>query len=561
MASKMMSTGLVPDSDLEDTDIYGNVPLLAYVDDDEEEEDTSEGDLLGAAGKGGDDEDEELPPIIEPSTREVLVRPGDVVDDDPSAYAAFTSYDGGGVSPGEAQRLIDYMRPLSTEEEELSEDPMFNDLTFADDAATIDDMLRHAKGSTKSMTKFMQDEIYGEDSSNEANDNEEQADLQDTDRPRKSKALAPLPTRTLTHRKAKTAILSGLSRTLVDEHAAWLEEQDRRAGITLRPHSYYLNVAKLWAQSKLTRAALPTSLGGDFSGSLDAFVGAAEELIHQTKDKRLAADSLGWGWGSLKKIAKKGYGLTKRAVTDPLKYGYKYGKKGVKLAEKGIEAGLSQIQKLALKPIKAIVGRFRNKMVNQRAAYYAKKAGVATPTPAMKAQALTWSKDFTRKNSQYGGAIASLMGNDGPGSYEVDLSWGDDMGASVSQIAKLIVMGPVMITAALLELIKKAFGMGGGGGQPAPGDQPDPSAMDDGSNPDGSTDPGAGDPGAGDPGASPDAGDPGAGDPGDDSQSQGWGHKKSQIRRTITLEQISQLPAAKRVKVQQALRQGRIRLV
>lgn len=559
MASKIMSTGLVPDSELEDTDIYGNVPLVSYEDDDEDEseEDTS----LGAGGKG-DDEDEEAPPMIEPSAREVLVKPGNLRNDDPAAYGAFTSRDGGGVSPGEAQRLIDYMRPLSVEEEELSEDPMFNDLTFADDAAAMDDLLRHAKGSSKAMTNFMQDEIYGGEASSE-----ELADRRDTDRVAPRALVRTSPRRpVLTQARAKRLVMSGLGRTLVDEHAAWLEEQDRKAGITLRPHGYYLNVSKLWAADKLKRAALPVSMKGDFSGSLGAFVGAAEELIHLTTDKRIAATSMGWGWSSIKNIGKKAVHLAKRSVTDPLKYGYKYTKKGIQLTKKGIEAGLSLAQRAALAPIKAVISKFRGKMVNQRAAYYAKQAGVKVPTPAMQSQALAWSKDFVRKNdSRYGGTIASLMGHDdGPGLYAVDISLGDDMGSSFGDIAKLIVLGPFMIANALENLIKKAFGWGGGG-QPAAGDQPDdPSMQDQGSPDDGSADPGAGDPGAGDPGA----GDPGAGDPGDqpDDGSQGYAalsrHKRnSQIRRTVTLEQMTHMSAQKRAKVQQALRMGRIRLV
>lgn len=575
MTSKIMSTGLVPDSELEDTDIYGNVPLVSYEDNaDEEDADV----ILGAATRDEDDEEEEQP-LIEPSFREVLVSPGNLRNDDPAAFAALTEHDGGDeLSPGEAARLIDYMRPLSVEEEKLADDPMYNDLTMVDDAASIDDLMRHAKGSNKAMTNFMQDEIYGEETSGE-----EMADRLDTDRFIPSRLPTVTNQSLVNARKAKYVIIAGLSRTLVDEHAAWLAEQDRKAGIKVRPHDYYLNVSKLWAKDKLKKAALPTSLKDDFSGSVPAFVGAASELLVQTKDKRHRDDSMGWGFNpfsAVKSIAKKSYSLTKRSITDPLKYGYKYGKRGItdplkygyrglkkgaQLAKKGIEAGLSLAQRAALAPIKAIIGRFRGKMVNQRAAYYAKQAGVATPTPAMNAKALAWSKDFVRKNnSQYGGTIASLMGgSDGPGSYNVDLSLslGDDMGAGIGDIARLIVVGPITIASILLDLLKKAVGMGGGGGQ-APANQPDDPSMQD----DGSASP---DDGSADPGASPDAGDPGTADPGDypDDGSQGWvqsrgrGRKNSQIRRTVTLEQMTRMSAPARAKIQQALRQGRIRLV
>jgi hypothetical protein len=591
MASKIMSTGLVPDSELEDTDVYGNVPLLSYVDDDSE--DADEPDVaLGAAAK--DDEDDEAPPLIEPTTREVVVQPGDEVDDDPSAFAALTDYDGGGVSPGEAQRLIDYMRPLTEQEEALAQNPMFNDLTFVDDAASVDDMLKHARGGSKAMTKFMDDQIYGD-----AMSDEEQAERYD------SEGFVPgtLPTITnqalfnprsaqyeivslvdepnvkritnqslVNERAAKYTVISGLSRTLVDEHAAWLEEQDRKAGIALRPRSFYLNVSKLWTKDQLKKASLPTSLKGDFSDTLGSFVGAAQELLVTTSDRRLTDTTMGWGWNPLsavKSVAKRGYSLTKSAVTTPLKYGYKYGKKGVKLAQKGIEAGLSAAQRAALAPIKAVIHQFTNKIVNRRAAYYAKQAGVSTPTPDMRNRAKNWAKQAVRKNLPGPGrVIASLMGNDGPGLYKVDLSFSgnDMMGSGIGDLWRLIGGGVTGVVGMLNGLLKTLFGIKDG--KPAPIDQPDDGTAE-GTDPNAAdpyADPGAGAPYA-DPGAGAPAGygDPGAGYPDEgypEDGAYGWGKNvTSQIRQTITLEQINQLPTRQRTQVQQALRQGRLRLV
>lgn len=600
MASKLMSTGLVPDSDLEDTDIYGNVPLFAFADEDEGGDEDSSNGAADIGARGGD-EDEEAPPLIEPSTRNVWVPKGDERNDDPSAFDALTSYGGGGASPGEAQRLIDYMRPLTAEEEELNEDPMFSDLTFADDAASVDNLLKHSKGSGKAMTKFMQDQIYGDDLSDE-----EKAERQGTESfvpagfsvitnqslvdPMKAQYeivewVDEPPVEDVTNqalvdvRKAKFSVISGLSKSLVKEHASWLEEQDRKAGIKLRPHDFYVNVSKLWAKDKLKKAALPTSLNGDFSGSLGAFVGAALAVNHYTKDKRLVDDSMGWGWNpikALKSVAKKGYSLTKRSITDPLKYGYKLTKKGVQLTKKGIEKSLSLAQRAALAPIKLIIGRFGNKIIGRRASFYAKQAGKTAPSPDMVKKANDWSKNYVRKHLPgIGRIVASLMGGDGPGSYTVDLSFGeidrqvasamgadtfealgnDVMGLGLGDIGHLIGMGVTGITGALNNLMRGLFGMGSGG-QPAPIDQPD-----DGSMPadESYQDPGAQDPGYGDPGASADPGysdpgyaDPGYADPGDDSQ--GWG-------RTITLEEMNHLSAKARTKVQNALRQGRIRLV
>lgn len=596
MSSELMSTGLVPDSDLEDTDNYGNVWLRSFVDEDESDEnDASEGEAqVGAKGK--DDEEEEAPPLVAPSTRQIMVEPGDDQDDDPAAYEALTSYDGGGLSPGEAQRLIDYMRPLSEEEEEMADNPMFNDLTIVDDAANTDDMLKHVKGTSRAMTKYMQDESYGDMGSEE-----ELAELNDSFVPRSLPSgtnQALFNPRTAKYeivafvdepkisdvtnqalgdvRKAKYTILSGLSKTLVEEHAAWLEEQDRKVGIKLRPHSYYVDVSKLWAKDKLKRAALPTSMNGDFSGSLGAFVGTAHELIRQTADKRLRNDSLGWSWNPIKQAkswAKTSYNITKRSITDPLKYGYKFTKKGIQLTKKGLYAGLSLAQRAALAPIKAVIQRFTNKIVNKRAGYYAKQAGVKTPTPAMRKQAHAWSKSYVRKHLPgYGRIISSLMGDDGPGSYYVDLSLGeidhaiatsmgaditlvlgnDIMGFGIGDIGRLIGLGVTGIFGMLNSLMRGLFGVKGGG--KAPVDQPDGSP--EGASPEAAEDPGAGDPGEGAEAAAPDEAAP-------EDAAQGWdrSQSKSQIRKTITLEQISGLPNWQRAKVQQALRQGRIRLV
>ena len=152
------STGLVPDSDLEDTDKYGNVPLLAFVQDDES----------GAT----QDKFPEAPVLIAPTSREYH---GTATEsDDTPAYEEFEAE---GISPGEAQRYVDYMRPLSAEEEEMVDDPMYQGMEFVDDAATLEQTLRHVKGGQNAMTNFAQDESYGD-----VNGAEESSDRDDTDR-------------------------------------------------------------------------------------------------------------------------------------------------------------------------------------------------------------------------------------------------------------------------------------------------------------------------------------------------------------------------------------------
>ncbi len=521
------STGLVPDSDLEDTDKYGNVPLLAFVQDDES----------GAT----QDKFPEAPVLIAPTSREYH---GTATEsDDTPAYEEFEAE---GISPGEAQRYVDYMRPLSAEEEEMVDDPMYQGMEFVDDAATLEQTLRHVKGGQNAMTNFAQDESYGD-----VNGAEESSDRDDTDRlpenfPPPSYQImiaGSVPT------SIKRAIMSGLDDKLVLEHAAWLEEQDRKAKLAVRPRAYYNDVSRLWAKDQIKRAGLPTR--GPLEGSIGAFVGAAHGLIVKTRSKRKLDDSLGSdtaGWSPFHALKKVG-----TLATAPARYGYRY-------AKKGIEFGISEAQKAALAPIKAVIRRFRNKMVNKRAAYYAQQSGVDTPTPAMRRQALLWSKNFVRQSGgAHSNTIASLMGGKVPMGGKLDRamvqaigsdiarSLGHDiMGFGLGDIARLIVVGPVEIAQFLLNLIKSAFGIGGGGGKP-PIEQPDPGSMS--SPQDGGPD---GGPQDGSQDSGPQDGQPDMGPPGGD-QTQGDG--------TITLEEIAQLPRRARTKIGNALRQGRLRLV
>jgi hypothetical protein len=556
MANQIRSTGLVPDEELEDTDKYGNVPLFAYVD---ESEDDS-----GA-------EEEAPEPLIEASTRDVLVDPNDdLEDDDEDAYNALTSYDGGGLSPGEAEAVIDYMRPLTPEEEELAQDPMFRDLQWIDDAAHTDDLLAKTKG-TRAISDFMRDASYGDDMNNE-----ERAERHDSDhsgawvpknlpKVNNQSLVAPKASRyALFAKRAKYAVVSGLGRTLVKEHADWLEDQDRARNIPVRPKSFYLNVSKLWAKDRLAKASLPATSSGDFSGSVGAFVGAAEEVLNLTQHVRKPSTGLsGWGFNpisAVRSVARKTYATTKKVVKktavsplsmavkvakkttiDPLKYGYK-------VTKKSIEWGLSQAQKLALAPLKLIIKRFSNKIVSRRANFLAKQAGLAKPTPAMRSQALTWSKSFVKANNpRYGNVISALMG-DGPGIYAVDLSLGDTdmMGYSARETAGLIALGPIGLGVVLASMLK-----GGSKQAPAPEDGSEEAAAEDQYDPNAEGGDEGGDEGSSDADASPASDESGA--------SRMWTSR--QDRKTINIEQLSAFPPKARTRIQAAICAGRIRLV
>ena len=114
---------------------------------------------------------------MEPSSIEVLVPRGEEIpDDDDDAYQALAAPGGAHLSPGEAQRLIEYMRPLSKEEEEFAEEtPFVDDLSWVDDPAHTSDVLRAGKG--KGMDQYLEDTSYGETMEKE----DEYADKHDTD--------------------------------------------------------------------------------------------------------------------------------------------------------------------------------------------------------------------------------------------------------------------------------------------------------------------------------------------------------------------------------------------
>ncbi len=510
----LMITTSYDDPDPEGTDVDGILPLLApYSEEDEEGEedeeseetkggeetneetesseddnvvapDSSQGvEIMGASQNAS--EEAELEAEIEPGFREIAI-PGnqELPDDDPDGLSALSD----SLSPGEAEEYLDYMRPLSEEEAELVNDPMFKDLRWVDDPAHTDDLLRTTKGD-HAMDQRLRDTTYGEPimrtgeelldlnnsdmrettdklldlaSSAARETDEELADRLDSDKLASWSGGDTSSPATYVHSRdaGKLALVRGLSQALQCGHARYLRAADRSAGVAVRPASYYMNVAGLWTQRKLRRNLVPTSPRANWRRfGLPTLLGAAQTLLDETTGVRLFdaqthSSMMGWGLSSLnpvKAIKKAAKGAYKYGVKMPTKYAYKYGVKmptkyaykyGVKMPTKyGVKYGVKMpakyaykgaktvgklAQNVALRPIKAIIRKFTRTLVKRRATTIAKQKGLAKPGRAEQIAALSWAKNFVRtKNPKYGSAIASLMGAE-YGIHDVDISLGHD---------------------------------------------------------------------------------------------------------------------------------------
>ena len=261
---------------------------------------------------------------------------------------------------------------------------------------------------------------------------------------------------------AKKAVVRGLAKKLVVEHANWLADQDKSAGVTVRPRSFYENVSKLWTKDKLEKSAVPTSstMGG-WTSTPRTFVKHAELVLGDTAQHRkrysealgFSVDMGGWTPSLAAKHAVVGFSLNpmhyvskaasalKNVASVPFKYGYKYGKKLVvapfTYTWKGIKYVGNKAKQVALLPIRAVVHRFQNTAVNRRANAIAQQQGLSAPGPAQVAQANAWVKNYVAtQGGKFGGPIASLMSGSGKtrpseyGTHAVDISLPDDRGQS-----------------------------------------------------------------------------------------------------------------------------------
>jgi hypothetical protein len=164
------------DPDPEGVDVYGMIPLISELEDDDDDSDSD--DDSGASKSEDDDGDKEEAPIVEASSMEVEVPEGEELpDDDDDAFYALTAHGATDMSPGEAEDLIQYMRPASQEELDFEEEtPFMKDLRWVDDPAHTADVLKAGKNS-KGLTQYLRDTSYGETMTNE----DEFADKHDTD--------------------------------------------------------------------------------------------------------------------------------------------------------------------------------------------------------------------------------------------------------------------------------------------------------------------------------------------------------------------------------------------
>jgi len=584
MADDYIATGLQPDDiDPKGTDVYGMLPLFAEIPDADHDDDDDEAERedrpggrtpfpVTASGKDDDDSDEE-PPLVSPSSIEITVPKGTEFTDDPNAYEALIdNREGLGVSPGEAAAIVTYSRPLSDEEQELVAEPMFDGIRWVDDPSHTSDVLKAGK-TERGVDQYLDDASYGD---HHLRSPEEQAERQDSDRfsgwnwrgtPRTKKLLPStfVPSRDAT----KAKLLSAVGKKLVVEHANWLADQDKAAGVAIRPRGYYEDVARLWTRKSLFDATAPTSSAGNWSGSNKTFVGLARKILNDTKSKRKRfsaalpnevdlGDDSGWGLSSITHAVSKAARGAEHLAEKGAGAAYKYS---------GTKFLVNKAEALALAPIKALVRRFSKKIVVRRANYLAKQQGLAKPTPAINAAAKAWSKSFVRKNnSKFGGAIASLMGAAwNPREYgvrNVDIDMGkDEIGFGTGSTIALIALGPIGLAIVLGQLLTKSSSSG------APQTDPnaDPNAVDPNADPNapdagapGGSDPGSGDQGAG----APDAGDGGDGGDGGGSPDDGSADSSGATRfpKIMSIEQINRLSPSKRHRVQQLIHNGEIRL-
>ena len=103
--------------------------------------------------------DDGLLAVLTPKNATLAV---DSEDDD--AFAALED----DLSPGEAQRVLNTMRPLSAEEEKiLDETPGLSDLRKVDDAEQEKWLLDRTRDGYRAMDKVLEDSVYGEDMDHE----------------------------------------------------------------------------------------------------------------------------------------------------------------------------------------------------------------------------------------------------------------------------------------------------------------------------------------------------------------------------------------------------------
>ena len=224
---------------------------------------------------------------------------------------AFQGLREAGLSPGEAQRTVDTMRPLDEDETDiLATTPALDGLTKVDDSERQQWLRAVAKEGSKGIDRVFDDATYGEPNMNRSEERMERKDVDSTgswwkhlnpiSQLKSAVKVATYPMRKLGslamhfvpgRDAGKATIVRNTYKKLWYEHANWLAQQDANAGLPLKPRANYEYVAKLWAKDQLTRYNLPVSLATDSSGGSPASRKA--QLDHMI----LGSEGMGaWFW-------------------------------------------------------------------------------------------------------------------------------------------------------------------------------------------------------------------------------------------------------------------------
>jgi hypothetical protein len=220
------------------------------------------------------------------------------------------------LSPGEAQRVLDTMRPLSKEENKIVDEiPGLEDLRRVDDAEQEKWLLDRSREGYHAMDTILDDAIYGEHM-----DKDERLERLGLDSDLgfgfgslKKLATAPMSITSSVLKKipggkyvdklsrspltaskwlgkkalgaaarfipgrdaAKAKAVAGAFNKLVTQHANWLGLQAQKAGQQVQSPAYYQTMSKPWALAQLKAVGLPTTtkvsgadvLGADIAGA------------------------------------------------------------------------------------------------------------------------------------------------------------------------------------------------------------------------------------------------------------------------------------------------------
>ena len=261
--------------------------------------------------------DEGLLALINPADPEL-----DTDSEDDDAFETISE----DMSPGESQRVLDTMRPLSEDEAEILDDlPEISDLKRVDDAEQSDWLNNLTRKGYKAMDAVLDDASYGETMDAKEMSRQDGSDdvgfgipglssvkkgLRGAYKYGKKGITAPLSlTKRLVKKfvpsrdAAKAKVVKNLYAKLVREHANFLANQDQAAGRAVQPRAYYVNQSKPWAVAQIARGGLPTKfavsgsdvLGSEICGSdvmgnwwnpLSWFFGQSQVVVNNTQGER-----------------------------------------------------------------------------------------------------------------------------------------------------------------------------------------------------------------------------------------------------------------------------------